>query len=541
MSRDDGLNQSPLSLQDVFPELEPGDAVLTPGFASTIEACYLGRVPAFTHLIDLCRLLEILVSHDRVFVPRTGTYWLATDFGGTTPSLFNPLADAGVVKFFYPSCRVLSGGMLTGLLSGGAHPHVLWSPKLSEHQAVANQAGGSEESLLTSADIGATRNVFSLCGAQGLPKSEWDGAYGPLANAVLTSRSSDNVAFSVWGSTFGFENSSTFEGPKLCFIQGKLAAMPPAELETLVSSGKIQLDKGGRLRYGDYSFTPPKTCIDQIKHYWKFIDASRRIASRHGAVLYHAFMERPYVQLKETEFDTVDASSAREAIYRDTSASPDFAQAYSRWVLDYRKHCFDTETLCAPPLAQIVLAGTESEPGEIEYECKDELGHDFRTEVRARKLHRLHDGVIQARRRLREFRQINTEAMIDIAALRVEGRADLARYAKAKRRFVTALEESSESKGAVRKIFSLSNAVEFLGQTMLGNYHTALLGLAKRLGEFLPMSNDLHFGNADTLSGIANVIEDPARSFRDVFGELSYQAKEEMPFFRSSPNSVSKP
>jgi hypothetical protein len=45
------------------------------------------------------------------------------------------------------------------------------------------------------------------------------------------------------------------------------------------------------------------------------------------------------------------------------------------------------------------------------------------------------------------------------------------------------------------------------------------------------MSNELHFGNASTLSPIADVLEDPVRSFRDVFGELSCLAEDDIPFF----------
>lgn len=50
-------NSLSLGATDIYPTLEPGDAILTPGFVSTIEECYLGTVPAFIHIIDICRLL----------------------------------------------------------------------------------------------------------------------------------------------------------------------------------------------------------------------------------------------------------------------------------------------------------------------------------------------------------------------------------------------------------------------------------------------------------------------------------------------------
>jgi hypothetical protein len=513
--------------QDLFPQLEPGDALITPGFASTIEECYLGKVPGFTHMVDLCRLLEILLSHNRVFVPRTASYWLATDLGGTR-SILSQLAGAGIVKFFYPCSRLLGRTYRDGLLAMGAGPEALWSPE------AASQRGNSPPPQgpgLERDERVAARALFGLCGAEGLPKSEWDSAYFPLAQAALTPRTPDNVAFSIWGNTFGFSKRSMFEGPKLCFNQGFIAAMPPAELESELESGRLRMDEAGRLLCDGVSFTPPETCIEQIKHYWRFIDETRRIASRHGAVLHHAFMETPYVQLKETEFDKVDGSSAREAIHLNVSVSDDFRQVYSRWVVGYRSQCFGTETVSVPPLAQLVLAGTECQLDETVYEFRDPNQHAFRTVMRDRKLHRLHEGVVKTRKRLEAFRKINTEAMVDIAALRVAGRADLGRYARAKGRFVAALKESSEEKGAVRRIFSLSNATDFLGQTLLGNYPSALLAVAKKLAEFLPMSNELHFGNASTLSPIADVLEDPVRSFRDVFGELSCLAEDDIPFF----------
>jgi hypothetical protein len=335
----------------------------------------------------------------------------------------------------------------------------------------------------------------------------------------------------VWGNAFHTKGTSLFEGPKLCFNQGYIAAMPPDELAAELSSGRFRKDESQRIVYGNMSFSPPQACIAEIMHYWRFMDEARRIASRRGAVLYHAYMETPFVQLKETEFDKVDGSTAREAIYADAFCSDDFKTIHSRWVAEYRKQCFGMESISPPPLAQCVLSNTGFHREETVYEVVDSLQHDFRTAMLDRKLHCLPDGVMTTRRKLQAFRKINTESLATIAELRVSGRADLKKYARAKERFVAALNQSREGKGSVRNIFSFSSAVEFLGQTLIGNYPKVLLDVAKKLAEFLPLSNELHFGSANMLYDIANVLEHPVRSFREVFGELSSQANDDLPHF----------
>jgi len=501
-------------LDTVFPELEAGDALITPGFASTIEECYMGVVPALFHMVDLCRLLEILVTHNRVYVPRTATYSLANE-RGDSESILSELARTGAVRFYYPCSR---GLLSSALMKQYPSPEELWSSSYWQKE------GGQS--------VDAKRLLFSITGASGLPENEWDSAFKSLAQVGLTSNKPENSAYSVWGNRFG--KHSLQLSPRICFNQATFAAMTPAELEDTFRDGKFRRDDSGNIVSANnaYTYLSPEKCIEQINFYWQFIDHTRRIASRCGAVLYHASMEVPYVQLKESEFNRPDGSSARDLLYGNVSIDDNFNKIYSRWVSEYRAKCFGSEIINAPALAQLVLANTGLQNDRVMYHYRDSKVFDeLRTTTRNRKLHCLAEGVHKVRKKTKDFRELNTEAMAAIGALRTTGRADLAKYAKAKERFQAALTHAKDTRPAIRHIFSLPGAVNILGKTLMGKYPEALLDIAEKLSELLPFSNELHFGNATVLCQIASTLEDPIRSFQDVFGELGSFANEERPIF----------
>ena len=495
-------------LKELYPHLEPGDALITPAFASTIEDCYLGRVPALFHMVDLCRLLEVLVSHKRVFVPRTGTYWLATDLSGTR-SILTDLADAGVVKFYYPCSRILPSALVES-----QNPEILWSSRSSE--------GKSETA--------AERRLFALSGADGLPPSEWDSAFDSITRVLLLSNTPDNGVLSVWGNMYFREGESTFLGPRICFNQASLAALPPDRLSAALRDGSLKTTESGSILLGTYSYLPPDKCIEQVNLYWNYVHHTREVASKHGAVLYFSSMEIPYVQLKDSEFDRADGSSIRDAMYGLPSVDEDFRRVYGRWVIEYRKA--RTSELIAPPLAQFVLEDTKSQPAEVTYEHRDEHVHEFRTEMLDRKLHRLPEGVLRSRKKLRDFRNLNTETMETIARWRAHGRVEIDRYKESKQRFEAAMKSYTERKSTYRTIFSPTGADGFLAATAKADFPGALLALASTLAKSLSFSNELHFGNASALCRLARIVEDPSRSFQDIFGHLGTAVAQEQSVFQ---------
>jgi len=384
------------------------------------------------------------------------------------------------------------------------------------------------------ADSFSTRVAFGLgFGSAFNVSTDWHNTYFSLGRALLTTRPEFADATAVWGNSFFSKGVTIFAGPRQCYNQGYIARMTPSEFDAAVKSGEIQISEPGKVAFGTEVHSHPSQCIEKNKNYWNFLNGFRRICLENRAVLYHSVMEAPFVQLMETEFDEPTAASGRRELYANIANIKDFKSIYSDWVAQYRAKWSVGQTLILPPLAQRILLATPKKLETFKYELQNKSEHCIKVDSRKRQINCLANGIETARRELKAFRDLNTEAVIALAESRLEGKIDLAKYELARRRFVEALDKTTKDACVSHRIVDAKILMECIIECCSLNPSSALNKIAQRLGEILGFSCGLHFGSANVLSGIAAKVEHPERTFRDIFGEISFQARCEMLHFET--------